>query len=183
VHHGEWIEIGECGLAHPALLAEAGLDPGAWSGLAMGLGLDRLLMLRKSIDDIRLLRAADPRVASQLLDLAPYARCPRWRCVMTSRSSSMARSMSRRSVTRARLKTVPRSSSRSSPGQTACDQLPPPRRAARSTGQHNVLVAIMLARLDRTLTHAECNELRDDILSRAAPRQVWHWAVKASGGR
>ena len=40
------------------------------TGLAMGLGLDRLLMLRKGIADIRLLRcAADPRVAAQMRDL------------------------------------------------------------------------------------------------------------------
>lgn len=66
-----WVEIGECGLALPALLRESGLPEGA-TGLAMGLGLDRLLMLRKGIDDIRLLRSEDPRVAGQLLDLAPY---------------------------------------------------------------------------------------------------------------
>jgi len=69
---GDWVEIGECGLALPALLAEAGLDPQRHSGLAMGLGLDRILMLRKGIDDIRLLRSTDERVASQMLDLAPY---------------------------------------------------------------------------------------------------------------
>ncbi|HWZ89580.1 MAG TPA: hypothetical protein VNW92_12040, partial [Polyangiaceae bacterium] len=57
----EWLEIGECGLALPEILLEAGLDADQ-SGLAMGLGLDRVLMLRKGIDDIRLLRSADPRV-------------------------------------------------------------------------------------------------------------------------
>jgi len=56
----EWIEIGECGLASPALLAASGLP--AHTGLAMGLGLDRLVMLRKGIDDIRLLRATAPRI-------------------------------------------------------------------------------------------------------------------------
>ncbi|HEX6739608.1 MAG TPA: hypothetical protein VF310_15115, partial [Vicinamibacteria bacterium] len=50
-----WVEVGECGLALPALLAESGLT-GA-TGLAMGLGLDRILMLRKGLPDIRLLRA------------------------------------------------------------------------------------------------------------------------------
>ncbi|WP_051809381.1 hypothetical protein [Actinoplanes subtropicus] len=44
----------------------------AAGGLALGLGLDRLLMLRKGIDDIRLLRSADPRVSSQMTDLTPY---------------------------------------------------------------------------------------------------------------
>jgi phenylalanyl-tRNA synthetase alpha chain len=68
----EWIEIGECGIADPNLLARCGLNPDQHSGLAMGLGLDRILMLRKGISDIRLLRSEDPRVASQLLDLKPY---------------------------------------------------------------------------------------------------------------
>jgi phenylalanyl-tRNA synthetase alpha chain len=66
-----WVEIGECGVAARHVLAGAGLPTGTW-GLALGLGLDRLLMLRKGIDDIRLLRSTDPRVASQLADLSPY---------------------------------------------------------------------------------------------------------------
>jgi phenylalanyl-tRNA synthetase alpha chain len=48
------------------------LDAEQWSGLAMGLGLDRILMLRKGIDDIRLLRSVDARVTRQVLDLTPY---------------------------------------------------------------------------------------------------------------
>ncbi len=66
-----WLEIGECGLAHPGILASCGL-PVQTSGLAMGLGLDRLLLVRKGIEDIRLLRATDERIATQKLDLAPY---------------------------------------------------------------------------------------------------------------
>lgn len=65
-----WVEVGECGMAHPEVLAGAGL--GGWSGLALGLGLDRLLMLRKGVPDIRLLRSQDPRVAGQMADLDPY---------------------------------------------------------------------------------------------------------------
>jgi phenylalanyl-tRNA synthetase alpha chain len=67
-----WVEVGECGLAHPELLAAHRLPPVRWSGLAMGLGLDRILMLRKGIPDIRLLRSDEPRVARQLVDLEPY---------------------------------------------------------------------------------------------------------------
>ena len=44
----------------------------AGTGLAMGLGLDRILMLRKGIADIRLLRAEDPRIAGQMRDLGLY---------------------------------------------------------------------------------------------------------------
>ena len=59
---GEWVELLECGLAHPRVLAAGGL--GGHSGLAMGIGLDRAVMLRKGIGDIRLLRSDDPRVAA-----------------------------------------------------------------------------------------------------------------------
>ena len=61
---GDWLEVGEGGLAHPDVLAGAGLDP-SWCGLALGLGLDRLLMLVKSIPDIRLLRSSRAEVAAQ----------------------------------------------------------------------------------------------------------------------
>ena len=67
---GEWVELLECGLAHPHVLAAGGL--GRHSGLAMGIGLDRAVMLRKGIGDIRLLRSDDPRVAIQMRDLDAY---------------------------------------------------------------------------------------------------------------
>jgi phenylalanyl-tRNA synthetase alpha chain len=67
---GRWVEVWECGQAHPGVLAAAGL-PGR-SGLALGMGLDRMLMLAKRIPDIRMLRSADPRIARQMLDLAAY---------------------------------------------------------------------------------------------------------------
>ncbi|GIE97215.1 PheS-related mystery ligase SrmL [Paractinoplanes rishiriensis] len=61
-----WVEIGECGVA-----AAHVVGPGR-RGLALGVGLDRLVMVRKGIDDIRLLRSDDPRVAGQMTDLAGY---------------------------------------------------------------------------------------------------------------
>src|SRR5206468_3606230 len=67
-----WVELAECGLVAPPVLATAGLDPQRHAGLALGMGLDRALMLRKGVPDIRLLRAADPRVAGQMLDLDPW---------------------------------------------------------------------------------------------------------------
>lgn len=67
---GEWVEVWECGVAHPEVLSRAGLRQA--HGLALGLGLDRFLMLRKEVPDIRLIRSSDPRVAAQMLDLEPY---------------------------------------------------------------------------------------------------------------
>jgi len=65
----DWVEIGECGLAAEHVLRGAGVDR---TGLAMGLGLDRILMLRKGMADIRLLRSGDVRVARQMLDCSLY---------------------------------------------------------------------------------------------------------------
>ena len=54
--------------AHPGLL------PSGHTGLASGWGLDRLAMLVKGIDDIRLLRNPHPEIAAQMTNLEPY--CP-----------------------------------------------------------------------------------------------------------
>lgn len=67
---GGWVEVGECGKAGRAVLDAAGLT--RHHGLAMGLGLDRLLALRKGIPDLRLLRSTDPRALPQLEDLSPW---------------------------------------------------------------------------------------------------------------
>src|SRR5919106_3942523 len=65
------VELAECGLAAPHILAGAGLDPNRWSGLALGMGMDRLLMLRKGIPDIRF--AAVGRPARRRADARPLA--------------------------------------------------------------------------------------------------------------
>jgi len=60
-----WLELLPCGLIHPAVLRAGGLDPGAWSGWAFGLGLSRLVMMKYGIDDIRLLLGGDVRFVEQ----------------------------------------------------------------------------------------------------------------------
>lgn len=72
IEKGELVEIGECGNIDPALLDRNGWSSDKYTGLAMGLGLDRVLMLRKGIPDIRLLRDAEPRVQLQMDSLSPW---------------------------------------------------------------------------------------------------------------
>lgn len=48
-----WVELLPCGMVHPAVLRHGGIDPEKWNGFAFGLGLDRLVMMRYGIDDIR----------------------------------------------------------------------------------------------------------------------------------
>jgi phenylalanyl-tRNA synthetase alpha chain len=66
------IELLECGRVARSMLERLGVDPSIHGGLALGMGLDRLAMLRKGIPDIRLLRSDEPRVAIQMQDLKPW---------------------------------------------------------------------------------------------------------------
>lgn len=51
--HSGWVEVLPCGLVHPNVLKNAGLDPDEWQGAAFGLGLNRLVMMQHGIEDIR----------------------------------------------------------------------------------------------------------------------------------
>ncbi len=50
---GGWIELLGCGLIHPNVLKSAGIDPAKYTGFAFGCGIDRLVMMKESIEDIR----------------------------------------------------------------------------------------------------------------------------------
>src|SRR5262245_7601017 len=56
-----WMELLGCGLVHPKVLEAGGIDPAVWSGFAFGLGIDRLLLMRHGIEDIRHLHGGDLR--------------------------------------------------------------------------------------------------------------------------
>jgi phenylalanyl-tRNA synthetase alpha chain len=58
---GQWLEILGCGMVHPNVLANCGLDPNKYQGFAFGMGLDRLAMLKYGIPDLRAFFAADLR--------------------------------------------------------------------------------------------------------------------------
>nr|WP_138205162.1 phenylalanine--tRNA ligase subunit alpha [Haloimpatiens lingqiaonensis] len=60
-----WIEILGCGMVHPQVLRNCGIDPEVYSGFAFGFGLDRMVMLKYGIDDIRLLYESDMRFLNQ----------------------------------------------------------------------------------------------------------------------
>ena len=72
LYKGKWLEILECGLAGRKLLDTCGIDSSVYGGLALGMGLDRLVMIAKSIEDIRLLRSQDERIKKQLSNLNKY---------------------------------------------------------------------------------------------------------------
>ncbi|HEY3006412.1 MAG TPA: hypothetical protein VGJ44_28975 [Kribbellaceae bacterium] len=167
---GHWVEIGECGVAAPAVLRGAGL-PAEWSGLAMGLGLDRLVMLRKGMPDVRLLRSTDPRVEGQLLDLSPYkpvsAMPPVRRdlsLVVDVDEDLSAEVLGDR--VRAALGADAGAAELVEPlSVTSYDDLSPAarERLGIAPGQVNLLLRLVLRSLDRTLTDAEANALRNRV--------------------
>ncbi len=60
-----WLELGGCGMVHPTVLTNVGLDPEEWSGFAFGFGLDRLALMRHGVDDIREMYTGDVRFLEQ----------------------------------------------------------------------------------------------------------------------
>ena len=57
----DWLEILGCGMVHPNVLKNCGLDPDVWQGFAFGFGVDRLAMLKYGMPDLRDMFAADLR--------------------------------------------------------------------------------------------------------------------------
>ncbi len=63
--NGKWLELLGAGMVHPTVIKNMGLDPEKFSGFAFGMGIDRLVMLKYGIEDIRLLRSGDLRFLKQ----------------------------------------------------------------------------------------------------------------------
>jgi phenylalanyl-tRNA synthetase alpha chain len=167
----EWLELAECGLVAAPVLRSSGLDPRRWAGLALGMGLDRALMLRKGIDDIRLLRSKNPEIQGQLLDLAPYrpvSLMPPVRrdlsLVLVDPAEADIELLGDRArrvlgddaevLAALEIKAV-----------TPTAELPPAAvdRLRMAPGDVNVLLRLVLQPLERTLTDQQANRLRDRV--------------------
>lgn len=187
---GGWVELLECGLAGGHVLAAGGLDPAEWSGLALGMGLDRALMLRKGIADIRLLRSADPRVAAQMLDLAPYRPVSAMPPVVRDLSVAVPEDVTaeelgdrvRRSLAGEALESVEEVAV---VAETPADALPPQAvsRIGLRRGQKNVLLRVVLRHPTRTLQGAEGNRIRDDIYAAVHEGGAHQWAAPERSGQ
>jgi phenylalanyl-tRNA synthetase alpha chain len=184
----DWIEVGECGLTDPDLLARCGL-PAEASGLAMGLGLDRLTMLAKGIDDIRLLRAADPRIATQLLDLSPYTPVSAMPPVTRDLSVAVPPELDDDELVGDRVRGALGDDISSLESVEVVSRTPvaalPVRareRLGASDGQRNLLVRVVLRDLERTLTAEEGNILRDRVYAALHHGGVASWAAGGPPG-
>ncbi|MHA6623428.1 PheS-related mystery ligase SrmL [Pseudonocardia sp. DLS-67] len=180
---GGWVELAECGLAAPHVLATAGLDPDRWHGLALGMGLDRAVMLRKGVPDIRLLRAADPRIAEQMLDLTPWRPVSMLPAVRRDLSIVVAAAVDGELLgDRARSALGSDADvleSLTVLARTPHERLPASARARLGSrpGQVNLLLRLVLRPLDRTLTDARANAVRDRVYAALHEGPHHEWAA------
>ncbi|HWH07068.1 MAG TPA: phenylalanine--tRNA ligase subunit alpha [Candidatus Paceibacterota bacterium] len=58
---GRWLEVMGAGMVHPTVIKNAGLDPEVYQGFAFGGGIERLIMVKHGVPDIRLFHAGDIR--------------------------------------------------------------------------------------------------------------------------
>jgi phenylalanyl-tRNA synthetase alpha chain len=167
--NGEWLELAECGLIARHLFEQAGLDPAKWTGLALGMGLDRGLMLRKGIPDIRLLRSTDKRIEQQLMNLAPWqpvSQMPPIRrdisiVVPADTDAEVLGDRVRTALNRQAddLESVELLAI------TAQAELPlkAQKRLQIREGQANALIRLVFRPLTRTMTDRQANQVRDDV--------------------
>jgi phenylalanyl-tRNA synthetase alpha chain len=183
-----WVELLECGLAGEHVLAAAGLDPARWSGLALGIGLDRALMLRKGIGDIRLLRSGDPRVAGQMLTLDPYREVSSMPPANRDISIAVADDVTAEEIGDGIRDSLPAEildavEEVALLSETPAGELPEPARAriGLQPGQKNVLLRLVLRHPTQTLTTDQANRLRDRIYAAVHQGTVSQWAAPRDG--
>lgn len=164
---GRWVEVWECGLAHPGVLAAARLA--GHNGLALGMGLDRMLMLIKGIPDIRLLRSADPRISRQMRDLARYQQVSSMPPVRRDLSVAVSQDEDEETlgdrVRDALGDDAPCVEEVRVISATAYERLPASAiaRLGARPAQKNLLVRVVLRDLETTLSSEAANSLRDRI--------------------
>jgi phenylalanyl-tRNA synthetase alpha chain len=62
---GKWLEMLGCGMVHPNVLRNVGIDPDEYQGFAFGMGVERMIMIKHQIPDLRLFYGGDLRFLKQ----------------------------------------------------------------------------------------------------------------------
>jgi len=163
------IEILECGLINDQILVNAGLDPSEYSGWALGMGLDRLVMTLKDIPDVRYLRSTNPKITAQMKDLEKYHEVSSQPAIQRDMSYSVPAGYVEEDVNEDIREALGNKQnileSVEILSETAYNDLPQKiqERLGISSDQKNVLVRITLRHLERTLENKEANQIYDDI--------------------
>lgn len=163
------LEILEAGLAHPEVLRNAGFDPQIYSGLASGMGLDRLVMTLKEVTDVRYLRSQDPRIAEQMKDTKKFKEVSSMPPIARDMSYCIPETFTEEDISE-EIKMAFGDKSYlvenvSIISRTKYIDLPEivREKLGASPGQDNVLVNITLRHPDVTMTKKEANALYDSV--------------------
>jgi phenylalanyl-tRNA synthetase alpha chain len=62
---GRWLEVAGCGMVHPTVLKNGGINPDEWQGFAFGFGIERLIMIKHGITDLRQFYEGDLKFLEQ----------------------------------------------------------------------------------------------------------------------
>jgi phenylalanyl-tRNA synthetase alpha chain len=163
------VEVLECGRIARSLLQRLEIDPDEHGGLALGMGLDRLVMLHKGIPDIRLLRDANPRVHVQMFDLLPWKAVSRLPSISRDLSLAVTPDQSEETLTERMLSAAGDCAiwieEMQVKGRWKYADLP--EQAIERLGllpeQENVLLRIVLRDCSRSITAEEANALYERI--------------------
>lgn len=162
---GKEIEVFEAGLAHPDVLRNSGIDPDEYSGLALGMGVERLIMARKDLPDIRLIRSTDSRVIKQMRNMEKFKSVSDKPAISRDMSYCVSKNDTEEDICEAirnvfgdksdlleEVKILER---------TPSEKLTPIaiQRLGAREDQDNILVRIILRHPDKTLTKKESAEL------------------------
>jgi len=181
--HQQWIEVGECGLTAKTILDNSRLV--SHTGLAMGLGLDRLLMLRKNIPDIRLLRHRDCRISQQMNDLHPYKQVSMMPAIVRDLSICVDATLDEEMIgdkLRSHLSEAHCIESLLIKSNTFFNDLPASAHARMGmrSDQKNLLLQLTIRHLEKTLTDNEANDIRNKVYQLLHQGSAQELAVSAS---
>jgi phenylalanyl-tRNA synthetase alpha chain len=171
VNDGSPVEVLECGRIATSLLERLKIDPQRHGGLALGMGLDRLTMLRKGIPDIRLLRDQNVRVQAQMHDLNPWSAVSRLPSIARDISLAVTPGLSEEVLTERMLQAAGDNSDwieeMQVKGRWGFSDLPVQaiERLGLLPGQENVLLRVVLRDCSRSITTHEANALYANIQS------------------
>lgn len=166
---GRDIEILECGLLGDEIIKLNGLDPEKVSGLASGLGLDRLVMTLKDIPDIRYLRSTNPRIAAQMQDLEIYKEVSLQPAISRDMSYSVDENQVEEDINQNIAVAIgdwlPALESVEVLNETGYNDLPEiaKLKLGIKPNQKNILVRITLRDLNRSITNEEANQIYKNI--------------------
>ena len=166
------IEILECGLIKEPILANAGLDPTVYSGWALGMGLDRLVMTLKNIPDVRYLRSNNPKIAVQMMNIEPYNEVSNQPAIKRDLSYSVPKNYVEEDVSadirKALGKNLDALEDVQIISEASYDELPEKirERLGINSEQKNLLVRITLRHLERTITNDEANKIYEQIYAK-----------------